>query len=42
MIRLSDDGARHRVTVRLAPSTRARIQEAKNNEEHRGAPRLVI
>jgi cyclic beta-1,2-glucan synthetase len=41
-IRLLDDGAKHRVTVRLAPSARPYIQQAHHDEEHRGAPRLVI
>jgi len=41
-IRLSDDGAKHRITVRLAPSIQPNIQDAPRNEEHRGAPRLVI
>jgi cyclic beta-1,2-glucan synthetase len=41
MIRLSDDGGKHRVTVRLASSTRPLIQP-QQAEEHRSAPRLVI
>jgi cyclic beta-1,2-glucan synthetase len=39
-IRLSDDGARHRITVRLQPSEASVTEDPF--EEHRSAPRLVI
>jgi len=40
-IRLTDDGATHRVTVRLAPSEQAHLPE-RQHAEHRSAPRLVL
>ena len=40
-IRLTDDGARHRVTVRLAPNEGPSLSP-RPDSEHRSAPRLVI
>jgi cellobiose phosphorylase len=40
-IRLTDDGARHRVTVRLAPSEQPNLPVQQNTEQ-RLAPRLVL
>jgi hypothetical protein len=40
-IRLTDDGARHRVTVRLSPAEGANLL-AQSNAEQRSAPRLAI
>jgi cyclic beta-1,2-glucan synthetase len=39
--RLTDDGATHRVTVRLSPSEQAHLPEPQH-AEHRSAPRLVL